>query len=181
MADRVQIEGSLLIKLAQLVGIAGGALVTAISGGASFMLVPALKAGPASVLVRQWRVAYGIGARSAPPISIVTSLAWAYLASKARHHPATPSGPFTFYTLAAVLGPAIVPYTLVVMKSTNGRLSELAAAADKASEKVQEKEATQLIEKWKWLNAVRGVSVFSALMCGAYAIVTWPEIAIWAA
>lgn len=103
--------------------------------------------------------------------------------SQARNHPATPSGPFTFYTIAAILGPIIVPWTFTVMKPTNDRLSELAvAAAEKSTaEKVKEEEVTQLITKWKWLNAVRAVSVFSGLLCGAYAMVTWPGISVWGA
>jgi len=84
---------------------------------------------------------------------------------------------FGLYTLAALLAPSIVAFTIIVMKPTNDKLLALAASNAKitgasieghvSSQKVESAHA--LIDKWSTLNLVRGILMTASSILGSLA------------
>ena len=97
---------------------------------------------------------YERGKAQNPPIAAVTAVALGYLSwavrAGSRLAPLVRGGAGMLYGAAAVLTVGIIPWTMVGMSVTNGRL--IAVADGKGGEK---KEVEGLLEKWRGLNAVR--------------------------
>ncbi|KAK5005120.1 hypothetical protein LTR28_008099 [Elasticomyces elasticus] len=168
---------------------------------ASFGVIPALRLAPTQVQAQQWEKVFWIGASTAPPLALMSSLAFGYLAnqgsppthryqvradiSAASKVPQALSGtaiapttPFYLLTTSAVIIPAIVPYTLFLMKNTNNKLHAKAAkyrntiAGEKNIEAGMPREETVegLVSKWYWLNMLRAVMVGSGAAMGLVAV-----------
>ena len=94
------------------------------------------------------------------------------------------SAAVSLYSAAAVLVPAIIPYTLTVMKSTNakldGKASSLANASltDAAVEEGVAKEETvhALFDRWSTLNFGRSLLPLIGSICAAWAVVDNYEV-----
>lgn len=87
-----------------------------------------------------------------------------------------PSAAAYLYTAAAVLVPAIVPYTLLGMKAVNGALHAKAdklrtSSFDKPSTASEDREVKELIGRWKVHNAVRAVLAGMGAVAGMVAVV----------
>lgn len=78
-----------------------------------------------------------------------------------------PTAPSTLYAAAAILVPAIVPYTLAVMVPTNDRL--MAKAKGLGNMGLQETRV--LVEKWKGMNYVRAAMAGVATLLAGWATV----------
>ncbi|PLN80170.1 hypothetical protein BDW42DRAFT_194605 [Aspergillus taichungensis] len=110
-----------------------------------------------------WRAMYERGKAQNPPIAAVTAVALGYLSwavrGGSRLAPLVRGGAGMLYGAAAVLTVGIIPWTLVGMSATNGRLIELAEGKGKGKgrerEEREESEVEGLLEKWTGLNAVR--------------------------
>lgn len=80
---------------------------------------------------------------------------------------------FYLYSLAAILVPVIVPYTVGIMKPTNDQLH---ARADKyrlvAWDVKEDKELDDLLEKWTALNITRSLSPLAAAVVGLWAVIS---------
>ncbi|KAJ5579538.1 uncharacterized protein N7459_005523 [Penicillium hispanicum] len=133
-------------------------------------------ATPIPHLTHQWLDVYERGKEIFPPLATLASLANGYLAWALRDAPtSTPMGYSwtTLYVTAVVTTLSIVPWTLTVMKSTNGKLRAHATRDDAAlaegtkgmvmSEEEKAKRAREdaeipaLLQRWAWLNFGRGV------------------------
>jgi len=194
-----------VIRTVQAIGITSSAVL---SGGIlsfSVVLIPTLAlpahptkresdssdqpGTPTSHLARQWRHSFNTGKHIAPPIALLSSTAYAYLAYLFRR--ATPVQEpelrtSNLYILAAALALSLVPYTLVVMMPTNQRLLVRAAQADDEAATPVEKERDMattgvpakaeedaevcgLLEKWSRMNVVRGCLPLAATVVGLFA------------
>ncbi|GHJ86312.1 hypothetical protein NliqN6_2714 [Naganishia liquefaciens] len=132
-------------RLLQSAGIAcSGALTGYIS---LFSVIDrfALLESPTTETAKVWQRMYNVGKSSAPPMAIVTSGIFGYLAYQA------PTKDLAqLYTATAVLLPLIAPYTLTLMKSTNNALHLTADKGTTESSRIRE-----LLDSWWKLNAGR--------------------------
>ncbi|KAF1994701.1 DUF1772-domain-containing protein [Amniculicola lignicola CBS 123094] len=125
----------------------------------SISSVPAILLAPAPLAARQWLAVYNAGHIIGPWFSILSSLAFGYVA----YNQDTSSLPFKLNIFAALAIPSIIPFTFAFIMPTNKKLfakaESLANASleDKAVEKGVPKEETvhQLVDKWGMLNLVR--------------------------
>lgn len=130
---------------------------------------------PNTLLVREWKTTYGRGLAVSPALAIVSSLSYAWLSYSLsftlNHHKAE------VYALAAVATGSIVPFTLIFMKSVNGKLNhkvenskhlnrmeEMNETKDKKGDHSQE-----LLSWWAVLNFTRGLLPLAGASLGIYA------------
>lgn len=150
--------------------VAGGIL------SVSYAFVPALWDAPDSTMVRQWRTVYNRGANAAPLLSVISTASFGFLSFKLVK--TLNQGKAEAYALAALSTISIVPYTLLVMASTNKKLKDKAAQADKEKKKAEnriskdERGNTELVKdlvvRWQLLNAGRGVFPLVGALLGLY-------------
>lgn len=122
-----------------------------------------------NTLALQWKTLYNHGKVQNPPIAAISACSLYYLAYAVRSHSAHYSrfaGESTgaFYAGAAFLTLGIVPWTLVVMTSTNDRIAAVAEieAGNETEEKskgggLSDEEFDGLLGRWQVLNGIRGV------------------------
>lgn len=120
-------------------------------------------------------------------MAALAAASFGYLATNALRAPENlrdtlgPRRSCTLYTIAAMLVPAIVPYTLTLMRNVNGRLHAKADAYRSSTQDsevrthVDDREVRYLIKKWQWLNAGRAVLAGTGALAGVWAIVSRPE------
>ncbi|KAM6492428.1 protein of unknown function (DUF1772) domain containing protein [Amanita muscaria] len=180
------------LKVAQATAIITSAFA---SGGIltiSFLSVPALllparptpgsqaSSSPPSHLIsqvtQQWCWAYNMGKVVFPSLAASSALAYTYLAYALKHSKISQT-----YLAAAVVTMSIAPYTLAVMLPTNKRLMERAARKDvtpkqqgEQEENAQQREhedreIPDLMVKWAWMNAIRGLFPLVGAVIGASA------------
>lgn len=83
------------------------------------------------------------------------------------------SGTFYLYTLATILVPVIVPYTLGIMKPTNDRLHARADKYRVVSWDVKEDEELEdLLTKWTALNTTRSLFPLMGAVVGLWAVLS---------
>ncbi|KAK5053755.1 hypothetical protein LTR84_001716 [Exophiala bonariae] len=166
---------SLFYVIAQITGIGGTAWLSGNIACCSLLAVPALSQShqddsvPVRALVTQWARLYDKGATQNPPISvgiasILSFLAWTADATVWSLGLASPR---QLYITSVALTVAIVPWTLLIMKRTNGALHEKAkkaklssAAAAKGVEvwtAVDDEEVLALLRSWTTLNGLRSM------------------------
>ena len=140
--------------------------------------MPSLLLAPTPLLVRQWRTMYLRGKSLAPPVAIVSSASFSYLAIKLYNAPLSVNHPRgELYTLAAVMTVSILPYTLLVMKNVNAKLlakaeeMESLDAKDKVTEVglPQGETAKELLDWWGVLNLGRAVFPLLGAVLGIWA------------
>ncbi|PLB39875.1 DUF1772 domain-containing protein [Aspergillus candidus] len=147
--------------IAQAVGLTGAAWLSGNISTYSASSVPAVLESTRSGTVTPtsaaqiWRAMYERGKAQNPPIAAVTAVALGYLSwavrAGSRLAPLVRGGAGMLYGAAAVLTVGIVPWTMVGMSVTNGKLLELADGKGKG----KEREVEGLLERWMGLNAVR--------------------------
>jgi hypothetical protein len=162
------------IRLAQTLGLSTSLLL---SGGVlttSIYLVPRLLESPSPLLLRQWLHTYNLGKRTAPPMAILSSLSYLYLAYQTHASDPTDAKAWAYLT-SGVLMAGIAPYTLTVMRGTNGKLIEKAGEMKgfKDGETVVEvglgkETAHALVDWWGVLNLGRGVMLSVAGVLGVW-------------
>jgi len=150
------------VRLAQVVGISTSFILTGMSVGTSYYAIPAIKKSPAPLLAQQWQQMYDYGKVIMPPLGIIPTAIYGYLAWSNRNQ----SGPtLPLYATAAVLSPAFTTYTLLVMGGVNGALIRKAKAAstakvgdavvDAVAEAKGQDDTHALAEQWRLHNLVR--------------------------
>lgn len=129
---------------------------------------------PVAHLTHQWLDVYETGKRIFPPIAVVSSAANLYLAWRLRDFLVPEAVGWSWsklYVTAAGATLAIVPWTLVAMKTTNDQLKAHAvrddASSAEGSEKMvvgaqemalrakQDEHVPRLMQDWAWLNLCR--------------------------
>ncbi|PGG96508.1 hypothetical protein AJ80_09814 [Polytolypa hystricis UAMH7299] len=188
-----------VIRTAQAIGLTTSSFLSSHILSFSYALVPTLilpAAGnikrsfdsglepgtPIGHIATQWRHAYHLGRSTAPFIALASSAAYTYLAYAFREgtgvlHTEATAQASNLYLVAALLSLGIVPFTLAVMKPTNDKLMERAAATDagkegkgkgvKGEELVASREDAEVrgwLEKWCCLNCARACFPIAATL-----------------
>lgn len=144
----------------------------------SYGTIPSLLLAPTPLLVRQWRTMYLRGWSVAPPIAVVSSASYGYLAMKLYNAPLSVNHPRgELYALAALLTGSVMPYTLFVMKDVNAKLMAKAEETERldAKDEVTEiktpkgESAKELVDWWAVLNLGRAVFPLLGAVLGAWA------------
>lgn len=104
------------------------------------------------------------GHHSVPSATVVAASSLLYLAYDSR---AAGSPAWRGYATAAALALGIIPYTLIVMMSTNEVLLD---RAEESEEKVEAKAASvkQLLDQWATMNLGRSVLLASAAVTATW-------------
>ncbi|TVY37177.1 putative mitochondrial membrane protein [Lachnellula subtilissima] len=159
-------------RIAQTVGLTSTGLLAGISLSFTLVSVPRLLESPAPLLLRQWTHLYNEGKVTVPPLTIVASTMWAYLAYGASKAGAgsMEGEKYWGYVAAGVLSALFVPYTVLVMKDTNAKL--LGRGNLSAEEIVKEESVHQLVDRWGLLNLGRGTALLASVLVGAWTIVS---------
>ena len=160
-------------------------------GSISWQSVPALLDAPAPLLARQWKKIFDQGKVAAPPMAVLSSAIFGYLAYRGKFahvldedekltipEPTASSG-FKLYTVAAILVPSIIPYTVFLMSGINNKLQEKARSlanaslTDTAVESgvAQGETAHELLDKWATLNLGRSLLPLLGTLVAGWAIV----------
>jgi hypothetical protein len=125
------------------------------------------------LLAQQWGIMYNRGKVTIPPLTLLPAALFGLLAYRNR----STSGTFGLYVAAAVLGPTIVPYTLLVMGSTN---NELEAKADSAAKTIAEEAVGDnthaLVDRWGLLNLGRAAIYVTTTVVGLWATLGSVEV-----
>ena len=149
--------------------------------GISYFSVPALLLAPSPLAVRQWKLIYGTGSKTAPPIAMTSALSFACLAYRLRDSTSREAGPAAkFYVMATIATSSIIPFTLVIMRNVNGMLHDRAKDAESLSSdevlseiEVAKGESTkQLVDYWGLLNFCRGLLPLTGTVLGFLAAVS---------
>lgn len=112
-------------------------------------------------LLHQWSRVYYSGHRKGPAISITTGLIYAYAAWSKY----AAGSPWLVFAVAGATTVSMVPYTWIVMQSTNDALFR--AEARTKSEQVQSwAEAESLVKAWNRFNAVRSLFPLAGAILG---------------
>ncbi|KAL3479612.1 hypothetical protein BJX99DRAFT_255337 [Aspergillus californicus] len=117
------------VRVAQAIGITGGAWLSGNIAIFSMNVIPALLRSreetnlPLNAIAKQWREIYETGKRQNPLVAMATATAFAYLAVSS--HSSSPLLRTGLYTSAALLTLGIVPFTVVAMGNTNHSLMRI--------------------------------------------------------
>ncbi|KAI4732970.1 DUF1772-domain-containing protein [Aureobasidium sp. EXF-12298] len=168
------------VRVAQVVGLTSAAYLAGAIGSISWQSVPALLDAPAPLLARQWKKIFDQGKVAAPPMAVLSSAIFGYLAYR---EPTASSG-FKLYTVAAILVPSIIPYTVFLMSGINNKLQEKARSlanaslTDTAVESgvAQGETAHELLDKWATLNLGRSLLPLLGTLVAGWAIVDKFEV-----
>ena len=79
-----------------------------------------------------------------------------------------PTSPLALYTGAALAIPAIIPYTIEIMKPTNDRLIRNA----KEPNSISEGETRRLIRSWRGMNYNRAIIALVGTLMGGVAVLS---------
>jgi len=158
----------------QAVGLTSSALLGGAILALSYAAIPPLYHAPNSLSAKQWRVIYQKGLMVAPPFAALTSIIYGFL-SYTFKQASRPNA--ELYGLAAASVVGVIPYTIFFMSGINDELTaraaraEMSDAKDKVSQvELQKGESTkELLVKWAFHNAVRGVFPFVATALGMWA------------
>ena len=113
----------------------------------------------ASHLARQWQATYDRGAIGGPILALLTAGSWLYTV---RRLPAGAKFQQKLLLAASALSLTVLPFTLTVMKRTNGELSRRAKASEDSDEAVvnsqpnggtvESYQTLDLLQWWSQLN-----------------------------
>jgi hypothetical protein len=167
------------IRAIQAVGITAAAFLAGQQASLTYISTPALLESPAPLLAKQWKKIFDVSAGVEGATSLLLGGLFSYLAYR---EPSTASSSFKLYTTAAVLLPAAIPYTILLMKPINSKLLSKAdslastAITDTAAESgVDEAETTHaLVDKWATLSL--GRALLAAVGAGTAAWATISSI-----
>jgi len=159
------------IRLAQTLGLTTSLLLGGANLALSILLVPRLLESPTPLLLRQWHAAYLLGKRSFPPLALLSSLSYFFLAYKGDALDGNRMG----YLVAGLLTVGIVPYTVAFMQSTNRKLIErneemgaLGAEDTVVEVGLGNESAHALVDWWGVLNLGRGAMLSVAGILGVW-------------
>lgn len=121
-----------------------------------------------SHMYMQWARLYHYGHIYMP--SVAVSATGLYALAAARHR-AVNSEYWATYAIAAVTTIAMVPFTWLIMNSTNNTLFRLHALADVSPSEVDLNTAQKLLVKWAWLHLCRSIFPFAGSILGFVGVV----------
>ena len=149
--------------------------------GISYFSIPALLLAPSPLAVRQWKLIYDAGSKTAPPIAMTSALSFACLAYRLRDSTSRANSPAgKFYIMATIATSSIVPFTLVIMRNVNSMLHDRAKdteglRSDEVLSEIgvtKEESTKQLVDYWGLLNFCRGLLPLTGTVLGCLAAVS---------
>ncbi|KAK3720349.1 hypothetical protein LTR37_003760 [Vermiconidia calcicola] len=117
-------------------------------------------------LLRQWVCLYNYGHRILPAISITTLLIYAYIV----FNKWSDGESWISYALAGALTVGIIPFTLIVMLSTNNLLFQLEDEIKTNSKATTLENAQKLVTKWGRMHLMRSCFPLAGAFLGCYAL-----------
>merc|ERR1711977_777078 len=151
-------ETPLPIRLAQTLGITSSLILSGMTLSTSLTTVPRLLESPPTLLLQQWGHMYDRGRKTGPPIALLSSTTFFYLAYKAHVSPLSSSSTSstTPYILAGLLSISIIPYTFAILMQTNKQLLRKVevlekvelSGEDEVEMREAERSAHQLVDGW---------------------------------
>ncbi|KAL2436722.1 hypothetical protein ABEF95_013508 [Exophiala dermatitidis] len=155
------------LQAAKIIGVTGAAWLSALGQS------KADDNTPSTTLAKQWSYIYNRGKVQNPPVAAMTAGAFFYLAWSARTTAPQSQLPLLYGSAAAAtLG--IVPFTLLLMNSTNSKLIRHTAASSKelspGAQQSKDEEIVRLLGTWTTLNAIRGLFPLVGAVIGLVAI-----------
>lgn len=139
----------------------------------SIQAIPLILTSPPPHPLRQWRLIYDKGSRSAPPFALLAATSLAY-ASYAKAHSIVDSGQGASWqplAAAAAATVAIVPYTILTMASTNNVLiADSDRLAKEGKGKLSEVEVKGLVWKWGKYNLFRALFPLGGAVLAAWTL-----------
>lgn len=141
----------------------------------SFFNVPSILLAPSPLLARQWQATFDRGKVINPSIAVLSAISYGVLSYKlygGLNHPKA-----EMYALSALFAFGMMPYTRLVMWSTNLALfrkydqMKNLGVEEKATETGLEKgqSTKELVDKWGTLNLVRGLLPLVGAVIGTWA------------
>ena len=155
------------IRTAQVLGLTSSIFLSGVNIGASYLTLPILYTRPASISTPIFNEFYLRGAVTLVPLGLFSascSALVAYLLPSQRKLWAV-AGASTF---------AQVPWTLLVMKGTIDVLNAIAASRVE-QEKASQAEVVGLLQRWAWMNVLRGLLALVGGLIGLWAVVEGPR------
>ncbi|KAG7091821.1 hypothetical protein E1B28_008224 [Marasmius oreades] len=160
------------IRMVQALGIASSAFLSGTMISTSIIAAPALLTPSmfysSNHLALQWRNLYMRGSRVGPPITLLASSAYLFIAytlfgnSNARSLA-------QLYAIAGALTFGVVPYTMFAMKPTNDTLILKAIDGPVQEPLSKTGETEDLVERWITKNLIRGLIALGGTAVGLYA------------
>lgn len=131
------------LRVLQTIGLTTTAILAGTSASFSLYTVPRVLESPTPLLLKQFKHMFKAGHDSVPPVTMIAASSLLYLAYDS-HAAGSPA--WRGYATAAALALGILPYTVIVMRSTNKVLLD---SAEEQEEKVQIKAASvkQLLDR----------------------------------
>ncbi|EMT68154.1 hypothetical protein NOF04DRAFT_15453 [Fusarium oxysporum II5] len=141
------------VRTFQVFGLTSSLVLAGINLGSSHLTVPLLYNQPTSINTPFFKDFYTRGAVTLVPLALFSGASSgivAYLVPAQR----------TLWAVAAVATVSQLPWTVLGMMATNNRLNNIATSSVE-QEKVGRDEVVALLEKWRWMNIVRGLLAFT--------------------
>ncbi|KAK4129229.1 hypothetical protein N657DRAFT_676887 [Parathielavia appendiculata] len=176
------------LRLARGTALLLSSLSSGIVLSLSAFLVPRLLESPTPLMLAQWQRTFQLGASTMPLTGAVSAAAYFWLGLRGLRAPGGAivvagdglSGLSRARLLlaAGALSVGIVPYTILVMSGTNGKLKALrervgGAAVKKGAERElvaeEERSAKWLVDHWGMLNLGRAGLLIAGTVCGLVA------------
>jgi noranthrone monooxygenase len=114
-----------------------------------------------SKLLHRWSRIFYSGHIKGPAISIATGLIYG-CAAWSKH---AVDRPWRVFVVAGATTVGMVPYTWIIMQSTNNALFRAEAKSKEGNEGTWA-EAERLVVRWSWLNAVRALFPLAGAVIG---------------
>ncbi len=149
-----------------------GILIVLVEGammGLSLMTVPLLldTNHQSSVLLQQWVCLYNYGHRLLPAISITTLLIYCYISFDKW----TDGRPWMRYACAGISTVGIIPFTLIVMQSTNNLLFRLEHENTNNLTKTSLDDAQKHVKSWTRMHTARSLFPLTGAIVGFVGLV----------
>lgn len=164
------------LRLTQGTALFLSTLTSGISLSLSCFVIPRLLESPTSIMLTQWTRTYARGHATVPTTAAVVAATYLFLGLRASSSPLSFSSHARWgYFGAGALTIAIVPYTLLFMLGTNGKLMEMekrvavrgeASVVEGAVKVEEERSAKALVDWWGVLNLGRAVLLIGGAVCG---------------
>lgn len=137
--------------------------------GLSVICVPVLLDTNTEVsqLYRQWARLYHYGHNIMPAVAVSVAGLYAYAALRYR---AANNKQWLVYAMAGATTITIVPFTLLIMNSTNNTLFRLHDLAVASPETEDLGTAHELLVKWAWLHLCRSVFPLAGAILGLFGV-----------
>jgi len=151
------------IRTAQVLSLTSSLVLSGINIGSSLLTIPMLYTRPVSITAPIFSEFYHRGLVTVVPLNLFSASCSALVAYL---FPAQRS----LWAIAGGVTVSQLPWTGLVMSSTNSRLNSVAASQIE-QEKISQEEVVGLLKQWYWMNLLRGSLALAGGLVGVYALI----------